>query len=89
MVEPQRRGRITLFSAFLGVNPSGLQFLHHAALVKVENSKGYIVTPRRTLIKKEWKVTQNSSLTTTLSVSIFLARKDKISTSPTLDGMPF
>ena len=89
MVEPQRGGRITLFSAFLGVNPSGLQFLHHAALVKVENSKGYIVTPRRTLIKKEWKVTQNSSLTTTLSVSIFLARKDKISTSPTLDGMPF
>ena len=53
MVEPQRGGRITLFSAFLGVNPSGLQFLHHAALVKVENSKGYIVTPRRTLIKKK------------------------------------
>ena len=89
MVEPQRGGRITLFSAFLGVNPSGLQFLHHAALVKVENSKGYIVTPRRTLIKKEWKVKQNSSLPTTLSISIFLARKDKIFTSPTLDGMPF
>ena len=56
MVEPQCGGRITLFSAFLGVNPSGLQFLHHAALVKVENSKGYIVTPRRSLLKKNGKL---------------------------------
>ena len=68
MVKPQRGGRITLFSTFLGVNPSGLQFLHHAALVKVENSKGYIVTPRRTLIKK--KSRKSKKLLTTYHIII-------------------
>lgn len=54
VIKPQCSGWITLFIAFLGVDPRGFQFFHHTALMEVQNSKRYFITPRRTLLKRNY-----------------------------------